>query len=117
MGTSASIAILNSDETVQSISCHFDGYTDGVGKTLLENYVDESTIRQLLSFGNMSSLGKSIATSDFYGRDRGDDDEEAITSDNVAEYLQYECQSYIYLFKENEWYVYKDTSEKWKKLK
>ena len=64
--------------------CHWDGYPEGVGKTLAEHYQDEGKLTYLLSFGDISSLGSNIGwqhdfdqrddfgSTTFYGRDRGE---------------------------------------------
>ena len=53
------------------VFCHYDGYLDGVGKTLLENYQDQSTLDELLEMGDMESLDNTIYRCHFYGRDNG----------------------------------------------
>jgi NAD(P)H-flavin reductase len=72
MATRSRIAIENQDGTVTSIYCHWDGYTDGVGKTLFENYHLLKT-EQLIALGDISSLGKTIEDTVAYARDRGED--------------------------------------------
>lgn len=57
MSTRSRIGIQNKDGSIESIYCHFDGYYEGVGRMLVENYTDESTVRELISLGNLSSLG------------------------------------------------------------
>jgi hypothetical protein len=50
---------------VRSIYCHFDGYPEGVGKTLLEYWTDPERITALLDLGDLSILGEEL------GEDRG----------------------------------------------
>jgi len=57
MSTRCRIGIKNENGTITSIYCHHDGYPEGVGKTLVENYQTEEKIRKLLALGDMSSLG------------------------------------------------------------
>ena len=57
MSTRCRIGIENKDGTITSIYCHHDGYPSYVGKTLVNNYKEESKIRALLDLGDMSSLG------------------------------------------------------------
>jgi hypothetical protein len=59
MATRSRIAIENQDGTVTSIYCHFDGYIDGVGKILQENYNTREKMEQLIDLGDISSLGKN----------------------------------------------------------
>jgi predicted CxxxxCH...CXXCH cytochrome family protein len=83
MSTRSRIGIINKDKTVTSIYCHFDGYPEGVGKTLKQHWMDTKKIKKLLKLGNLSILGKEIgkkqnfdspSNTDWcltYGRDRG----------------------------------------------
>ena len=45
---------------VESIYCHFDGYPEGVGQTLLDHWTDEKKINRLVALGDLSSLGSVI---------------------------------------------------------
>ena len=58
MSTHATIAIHNDDNTYTAIYLHWDGYIEAAGKTLNEHYNDETTIRQLMSLGDLSTLGE-----------------------------------------------------------
>ena len=72
MSTRSRIAIENQDGTVQSIYCHFDGYIDGVGKTLFNHY-DREKLEKLIVLGDISSLGESTIDTIAYCRDRDED--------------------------------------------
>ena len=107
MSTRSLIGIKN-DVGITYVYCHFDGYLDGVGKTLVENYDTEDKVRDLLEKGDMSSLGDSIDTCDFYN----EDDSKAFTFTGHGEGLkdvyykhgQNSWADYIYLFEDGEWY-------------
>lgn len=58
MSTRCLIGVEYEDKTIRFIYCHSDGYIDGVGKTLKENYTDPDIVESLLSLGNISSLGR-----------------------------------------------------------
>lgn len=45
---------------VESIYCHFDGYPEGVGQMLLDNWTDEAKVNELIGLGDISSLGSVI---------------------------------------------------------
>lgn len=60
MSTRSNIGILNENNTITWIYCHFDGYPSHVGKILYENYNNEKKIRELLNLGDISSLGKTL---------------------------------------------------------
>jgi len=110
MATRSTIARVLNNGTVKQIYCHYDGYLDGVGKTLKENYTDTKKLDKLLKLGDLSTLGPEIgrkhsfnnpykygtpkyfAYSDknktkFYGRDRGETGTMARTYENLTAYL------------------------------
>jgi len=64
MSTRSRVGLLTADE-VRSIYVHFDGYPEGVGKTLVEHWTDPAEIEKLLDLGDLSILGSSL------GEDRG----------------------------------------------
>lgn len=105
---------------VESVYCHFDGYPEGVGQTLLDHWTDARKIGQLIALGDLSVLGEEIGRKhDFdahrgkwvdgtymenesrgwclaYRRDRGETDVDSITH-RLTEWPDYgqECE---YLF-------------------
>lgn len=106
MSTRSRIGIESTDGSIRSIYCHFDGYPDGVGATLIKHYSDPVKLRQLIDLGSISVLGEEIgekhdfdASRDFedsdprskwtlaYGRDRGETDVDAILSPNREKFL------------------------------
>lgn len=54
------IRTLGDRPVVESIYCHFDGYPEGVGQTLLDHWTDEKKINRLIALGDLSSLGSVI---------------------------------------------------------
>ena len=118
MSTRCRIGIKNPDGTITSVYCHFDGYPDGVGKTLITHYTEETKVKELISFGDMSSLEKEVSTTlphsynrpqkdvtVFYGRDRGETNIESRTCPSEA-YCSLACKSsgnYAYVFENNKW--------------
>ena len=118
MGTRSSIAIKNADGTIESIYARWDGYLEGNGVILLENYTTEEKVRQLLALGNVSSLDNDIGEkhdfnqsvkgwTEFYSRDRGKAEQEAIRSSNEEAWIRAGGQEYNYLFlsTEKRWVV------------
>ncbi len=118
MSTRALIGIQRGNK-VQYSYCHFDGYywDPGVGYTLFSHYNSEPIITELLSFGDMSDLGNTLATCVFYERDRGERGchRPEVNIDSYNFNLQSDA-SYIYLFKDNEWYVRKWNKDTFVKL-
>jgi len=110
MATRSRIAIENSDGTVTSIYCHWDGSPKYNGAKLAEHYKNREKVQQLIDLGAISSLGHYVfpeGQHDFsnpekdttvaYHRDRGEDLMQSQHA-SVAEY------QYGYLFtKDDEW--------------
>lgn len=124
MATRSRIGILNSDQTVTSVYCHWDGYVEHNGRLLVTHYTDEDKIRELMALGSISSLGQDIGTKhDFdneprnecnaYGRDRGETGMEARLYAAVEDYLA-DGEEYNYLWFYGRWMVHSyATNEKW----
>jgi len=126
MATRSRIGVMLDDGTVKQVYCHFDGYIEGVGLTLIENYDTLEKAKTLISFGDMSYLRPEISTAEphsfekpvdgvtvFYGRDRGESDVDSVTT-SMDEYLSVKyssCIDYQYLFSGGQWWVY-DNNDK-----
>ena len=127
MATRSTIALEYADGSVYQIYCHWDGYPEGVGKTLLDHYSDPFKARDLICLGDISSLGEVIGEkhpfsgnqdlsyneheklyghmTTAYGRDRGEANTEA------AEFSDYE--SYLVNRREEEYDSILRTDGKW----
>jgi hypothetical protein len=117
MGTRSRIAIKNPDNTYTSVYCHWDGYPEGVGSTLVKHYNTEVKVKELLALGDLSCLEKNLNPTEphsfdcpqddvtvAYGRDRGESDQDA-TTDTTLSAVQ--CEEYTYVFTDNTWTAYK----------
>lgn len=60
MSTRSRIGMVQSDGSVKSIYCHWDGYPQNNGNTLIEHYMDIEKVKSLIELGDISSLGKNI---------------------------------------------------------
>tara|TARA_R100000734_G_C3255816_1_gene55956 strand:+ start:56 stop:475 length:420 start_codon:yes stop_codon:yes gene_type:complete len=67
MSTRCLIGYQKENGEVESVYCHFDGYLSGVGKMLVDNYVSENKIQELIMGGDFSSLEKDISDIRYYG--------------------------------------------------
>ena len=85
MSTNSTIAVLENGK-ITAVYCHWDGYIENNGE-ILQNHYDLAKTKQLLAQGSVSVLGEDIGkkqsfddyaanTCVFYGRDRGDDDDD-----------------------------------------
>jgi hypothetical protein len=126
MGTRSRIGVMHGDK-VKSIYCHWDGYLEGVGDTLLKHY-DSAKANHIVALGDMSSLQASIGEKHafskhdvpgiehrvhndewctFYGRDRGEKGTEHKVNHTFAEFLE-QCDlcgaEYYYIMKDGVWY-------------
>ncbi len=126
MSTRSRIGLMLEDGTIKHSYCHFDGYPNGVGHTLVENYSEIEKVEELLSFGDMSFLSPKITPEGehsfgnpeknvtvFYGRDRGESDVDSVTT-SMDEYLSVKyssCIDYQYVFTGGHWWVY-DNNDK-----
>lgn len=108
MATRSAIGIENADGTVTAVYCHWDGYPENNGKILLEYYPETETTK-LISYGDISSLGEKIDETTFYGRDRGEENIDAVTYANVEEYFNdfKGTVDYCYLLRNGNWTVSK----------
>ena len=125
MGTRSRIGIRNSDDSVVSIYCHWDGYPEHNGRILVDHYADEVKVRKLMALGNLSTLGANIGSKhhfdsaltlnecNAYGRDRGDKDYKALHNTTVQEFLDIDYdQEYSYIFHYGRWMVF--CTDKWR---
>lgn len=88
-----------------------DGYIEHNGEILLETYNTLDKVKELISRGNFSALDNDIDYIDF---DRYDDFEKSILDsfDEVLEYREKYYIDYLYIFKDSEWFVWKDFNAK-----
>lgn len=121
MGTRSRIAVMHGDN-FKSVYCHYDGYPEGVGRTLFEHY-DSAKANYLISLGDLSTLGRKVDFPDgefhtfsepmenvtvFYDRDRGETGTEWATDDTFAKFFDRAdgCGAeYYYIMKDDEWFV------------
>lgn len=85
MGTRSRIGIEMPDHSVVSVYCHWDGYVEGNGKTLVQHYLNREDVQELIDGGSMSTL-----------RTRGQWNSKSLRDENgewisdAAGYLMYE---------------------------
>ena len=92
MSTRSRVGLLRDDGTVKSIYVHFDGYKEGVGKTLQKHYTKVEDIEKLLELGNLSVLGSeynetlSKISWHRYDKDLSDEDKKLIEQVDSGSY-------------------------------
>jgi len=114
MATRSLIGVLHNNQC-KAVYCHFDGYLSGVGQTLINHY-DVVKADQLVALGDISSLGAEIGekhdfdncptgVTNFYGRDRGEDEVSFRTYASAAEMVRdNDYAEFIYLMHDGVWY-------------
>jgi len=129
MGTRSRIGI-DTNGTITSVYCHWDGYVAHNGAILQEHY-DLAKTEQLICLGDLSVLAKDIGEKHafgameaemsreeydalydnwclFYGRDRGEKNTEFRTAKSFNQFLD-QCEGcgaeYYYILKNGEWLV------------
>lgn len=134
MSTNSAIGVVINGK-IKAVYCHWDGYVDGVGKMLLENY-DQAKTELLVAEGAISSLKKEIGVkhpfntyslsdivhrectdmTTFYGRDGGDHEVSAELFETADAFLEYYSGEYWYLLgTDGVWYV-SEGDMNWKKV-
>jgi hypothetical protein len=126
MATRSAIGFVEHDGSVHAIYCHWDGYLEGVGDTLLKHYNDTYKVLDLLELGDISSLGEELGVkhpfsfhttnlssqayddaygkmTTAYGRDRGEKCPAKDFHDVVAFRDHYSDCDYFYLYDGKEW--------------
>jgi hypothetical protein len=111
MATRSFIARFNPEtDMYESIYCHWDGYPQGVGVTLRDNYSYGDSPAVLISFGDISSLRDTLfETQKEAYKLRGDSDVDAkifrFMSEMIEYYRNMSCE-YGYIFRDGTWTCY-----------
>ena len=113
MSTRSNVGILDNDTgKVEAIYVHYDGYPSGIGKVLLKHYDNADKVADMVEIGNASYLEPEITKpkghtfnkpvkghSVFYGRDRGEENQESQIHNSLNDYLDYQdWTDYVYYF-------------------
>lgn len=135
MGTRSNIGIVNLDNSIDAIYCHWNGFLSYNGKILLQHYTSTDIVNQLMDLGDLSSLNEKLYPDDSkphtfqnaqddvcvaYGRERSESDVDCKTFINIDEFEKYAIGTdaeYQYLFNSGKW-TYRETNRdgKWKEL-
>lgn len=122
MATRSAIVEVTPEGKYRGIYCHNDGYPEHNGLRLVHYYDTPEKVKELIDLGFISYLAKRVKPEDgeehsfnkpvgdvtvAYRRDRGDDydDMRATESDTLEGAIDSIEYSYIYFFKNGEWYV------------
>lgn len=121
MATRSAIGVMHGS-VIKAVYCHWDGYLEGVGSTLVHHY-NSAKANHLVALGDVSSLGSEIGEkhnfnmtrngtetdrwTTFYGRDRGEENVSWKVFQTYNEFVEHFDKSwceYFYIMKDGEWY-------------
>jgi hypothetical protein len=116
MATRSYIGIRNTDDSVDYIYCHFDGYPHHNGIILTEYYNTVDKVKALMELGDLSILGPEIGEKQVfnlpsthnkswclaYGRDRNEPNTGAKNS-RYSELIKDQNVDYVYVFDGDYW--------------
>lgn len=106
MGTPCSIIVRISDEKWKSITCISDGYVTWSGKILYDNYNSQELAESIVALGNLYTLNAVLSKSECFNRKHYSKKEcESGIFDSLDEALDAYRDDYIYVWKNNEWFV------------
>ena len=116
MSTRSNIAIQKPDGTILSIYVHSDGYPDGVGQCLIDNYKTYISAEKLFRYGDASYLGSTLTECSFYHRDWKRDLDAAHVHKNFESFKTHYAGDvfieFVYLYKDGQWLVSDNYSKK-----
>ena len=131
MSTRAYVFEKVADNNYRGIYVHFDGYPEGAGRTLVDNYKTPEKVSELIDLGSLSVLGNTIGKkiefnsygnneNDYnqclaYHRDRGEKLEIMHETNLDVNKMSYWI-SYVYLYDHctKTWYIW--VNDEWKDL-
>lgn len=113
MATRSNISVKVGNE-YRTVYCHWYGYLEGVGQTLLNYYNSQELAEELVKEGDMSCIGEKCSCPEghsyenqvsgytvYYGRDRG----ETGTEYKISEEKPRVNEEYLYIFEGGKWFV------------
>lgn len=129
MSTRSRIGFVNAGESVAT-ACyvHWDGSLSGVGYILKLYYTNPDKVKELISNGDLSALGKFVGTKhdfnkcpagecNYYGRDRGEQGCDAIKLDTKKFWGDsWEEFNYLFNMEDGKWYWRPYDIDSWKEL-
>lgn len=121
MATRSNIIVHRADGKFSTVYVHFDGYIEGVGKTLFEHYNSQERAEAVVAPGDISSLAERCdkpkghsydnrvgGCTVYYGRDRGETGTEVTITDTIEDAFDKGVSSgaeYVYVWRDGLWHV------------
>lgn len=105
MGTPSMIGVLNEDGSVTATYCHYDGYLDGNGRTLVDVYNTLDKARAVAEVGYLSALSDDLEKDI---KEAVHKNEKPVVYDSVEVYMNsgynHASADYLYLFDGEAWF-------------
>jgi hypothetical protein len=105
MGTPSMIGVLNEDGSVTATYCHYDGYLEGNGRTLVNAYNTPERARAAASVGYLSDLSANLNVSIETAVHKN---EAPVVYDSVNVYMKcgynHAGADYLYIFDGDAWF-------------
>ena len=105
MGTPSMIGIVNEDGSVTATYCHYDGYLEGNGRTLVNVYNSPSRAHAVATAGYLSGLSENLNESIETSVHKN---EKPVVYDSVKVYMKcgynHAGADYLYLFDGEAWF-------------
>ena len=105
MATRSFIGKLNKDNSITGIYCHWDGYPEHAGRILIDNYLTEQQVDQLLALGDLSCIDPALDKCESYAS-RGEKGVEAKSYKDLQAFYEAGRGSwveYFYVFNYDFW--------------
>jgi hypothetical protein len=103
MGTRSYIFTETQNDNFLGSYCHWDGYPEGVGVRLLNNYTNQDQVNEVCNLGGFSTLQDTVvetAKSQY-------NDQPVAEVNNGKDALEYgDMVDYIYVYEDNNWWFY-----------
>jgi hypothetical protein len=110
MATRSTISVVQEDNSVKSVYCHWDGYIiGGVGEALQTYFNTEEDANNVISEGSLSSINKDSFESYYSKRGEAKVSEYYGTLESFLSNL--EKQEFNYLFIDGEWKIIDSDNE------
>ena len=115
MATRSFIGKLNKDDSITGIFCYWDGYPEHAGRILIDNYLTEQQVDQLLALGDLSSIAPTLVECESYSS-RGEKGVEAKSYKDLQAF--YEAgksvwAEYYYVFNYDFWACWDDKKKRY----
>jgi len=103
------IGVIDNAGQIYAVYCHFDGYPEGVGRTLVDYWNSKTRAMKLIvDGGNMRSLGATLDECEFFLNEPFE------IFDSVDQFLSVMSDSdceYLYVFAVDQWTVLSNVHE------